>query len=365
MDGSVSKSPTILITRLSHIGDCILTLPMLDQIKQVYPDSKIVWAVESPTQQLLSLVPGIDHIVNVPKSWMTNWKHWLSLRKEFRAHQIDIAIDPQGITKSAALGWISGAKKRIGIRGRWGRELSTWLNNQLVETKSSHVVDRSVELVTGMLDQANQSDFQQPSFTFKLPVCVESQTRIDQWLKQTHADHQIDLDKFVLINPGGSWASKRWEVERYGEVASELRTQFEMSSVVVWAGEEERQMAKQIATNSEGAAVIACSTTLRELAALAKRAKFFLGGDTGPMHIAAAVGTLCVGLYGTTRPEESGAYGDQHESVQKWYQAGTCRERRSAANDAMRDISVADVIQSCQVMQAKLGNSSVAVNKVA
>ena len=101
------------------------------------------------------------------------------------------------------------------------------------------------------------------------------------------------------------------------------------------------------------------------MAALAKRARFFVGGDTGPMHIATAVGTPCVGLYGTTRPEESGAYGDQHQSIQKWYQAGSCRERRSAANDAMRDISVNDVVESCQAMQAKLNDSSVAVDKVA
>jgi len=365
MDGSVSKSPTILITRLSHIGDCILTLPMLDQIKQIYPDSKIVWAVESPTQQLLSLVPEIDHIVKVPKSWMGNWKHWQSLRKELRSHKIDIAIDPQGITKSAALGWISGAKKRIGIRGRWGRELSTWLNNQLIETRSSHIVDRSVELVAGLSEEAIQSDFQQPGFNFKLPVCAESQTRIDQWLVQAQSDFGGAFDQFVLINPGGSWASKRWEVERYGEVAAGLQSQFGLSSVVVWAGAEEKQMANEIVAASAGAAVIACPTTLREMAALAKRAKFFVGSDTGPMHIATAVGTPCVGLYGTTRPEESGAYGNQHESIQKWYQAGTCRQRRSASNDAMRDISVADVVASCIAMQTKLNRSSLVVDKAA
>lgn len=365
MDGSVSKSPTILITRLSHIGDCILTLPMLDRIKQIYPDSKIVWAVESPTQQLLSLVPEIDHIVKVPKSWMGNWKNWLSLRKEFLSHKIDIVIDPQGITKSAALGWISGAQKRLGIRGRWGRELSTWLNNQLVETKSSHVVDRSVELVAGLSDRFEQNDFQQVGFDFKLPVCADSQTEVDRWLMQAQADHGVDLDQFVLINPGGSWASKRWEVERYGEVAAQLQSQFGLSSVVVWAGDEEQQMANKIVAASAGAAVTACQTTLRQMAALAQRSKFFLGGDTGPMHIATAVGTHCVGLYGTTRPEESGAYGDQHEAIQKWYQAGTCRERRSATNDAMRDISVLDVLMCCQAMQAKLNRSSVVTNKVA
>ena len=365
MDGSVSKSPTILITRLSHIGDCILTLPMLEHIKQIFPDSKIVWAVESPTQQLLSLVPEIDHIVKVPKSWMVNWKHWRSLRKEFHSHEIDIAIDPQGITKSAALGWISGAKKRIGIRGRWGRELSTWLNNQLVETKSSHVVDRSVELVSAFSDQASQNEFQPPSVKFVLPVCTGSQTKIDQWLSQAQSDYCVDLEKFVLINPGGSWASKRWEVERYGEVAAELHRQFDLSSVVVWAGDAEHQMASKIADASAGAAVMACPTTLREMAALAHRATFFVGGDTGPMHIATSVGTPCVGLYGTTLPEESGAYGTQHESVQKWYQAGTCRERRSAANDAMRDISVGDVVKSCQAMLNKLKRLDVAVNRVA
>ena len=364
MDGSVSDAPTILITRLSHIGDCVLTLPMLDRIKQIYPESEIVWAVESPTQQLLSLVPEIDHIVQVPKSWMKNWKHWLSLRAQFRVHKIDIAIDPQGITKSAALGWISGAKKRIGIRGRWGRELSPWLNNQLVETKSSHVVDRSVELLAGLPNQTSEND-SQPDFEFKLPACAESQTKIDQWLQQARADHGVESDQFVLINPGGSWASKRWEVERYGEVAAVLKKQLGLSSVVVWAGDEEQQMANKIIAASGGASVMACPTTLREMAALARRAKFFLGGDTGPMHIATAVGTPCVGLYGTTRPEESGAYGDQHESVQKWYQAGSCRERRSAANDAMRDISVEDVVQSCIAMQAKLNCSDVAVDKVA
>ena len=363
MDGTVSKVPTILITRLSHIGDCVLTLPMLDRIKQVYPDSKIIWAVETPTQQLLSLVAEIDHIVEVPKNWMSNWRHWLSLRKEFRRLKIDVAIDPQGITKSAALGWISGAKKRLGLRGRWGRELSTWLNNHLVETKSSHIVDRSVELLSG-LTNACQKHLQEQGCEFSMPVCSDSQTKIDQWLAKTQVGGVSD-GNFVLVNPGGSWASKRWEVDRFGEVATQLKNQLGLSSVVVWAGDEEQQMAERIVEVSAGAAVIACPTTLRELAALAKRASFFVGGDTGPMHIATAVGTPCVGLYGTTRPEESGAYGTQHVALQKWYQAGTCRQRRSAANDAMRDITVADVVQNCRAMQAKLMETSVAVDKVA
>lgn len=363
MDGTVSKSPTILITRLSHIGDCVLTLPMLDRIKQIYPGSKIVWAVESPTQQLLSLVPEIDHIVKVPKSWMSHWRHWRDLRKELLQQRIDIAIDPQGITKSSALARISGAKTRLGLKGRWGRELSTWLNNRLVETESSHIVDRSVELVNGLAAE-KQNEFQSRDFDFKLPVCPDSQMKIDQWLEEIRNGY-FESESFVLINPGGSWASKRWEVDRFGELAVEIKREFGLPSVIAWAGEEEQGMAIQIVAGSKGSAVMACATTLRELAALAKRAKFFVGSDTGPMHIAAAVGTPCVGLYGPTWPEESGAYGDQHQAVQKWYQAGSCRERRSAANDAMRDISVSDVVESCRVLQSKSIDTNVAIDKVA
>ena len=351
MDGSVSRSPTILITRLSHIGDCILTLPMLARIKQTLPQSRIVWAVESPTQQLLELVPEIDQIVKVPKGWLKKPSQWRSLRKYFRSLHIDVAIDPQGITKSAALGWISGAKRRIGIRGRWGRELSTRLNNELLETTAPHIVDRSLELVSCLSHQTPVVD---TAVLFNLPICKIAQADVDLWLEKTSSATELDPDHFVLINPGGSWASKRWEFDRFGKVTEAIKHESGLTSVIVWAGESELEMAKQVVATSNGAAMVAASTSLRELAALAKRAEFCIGGDTGPLHIAAAVGTPCVGLYGTTQPQESGAYGPQHIAVQKWYQAGSCRERRNANNDAMRDISVSDVVAACQQMLSQL-----------
>lgn len=351
MDVSVAPNPTILITRLSHIGDCILTLPMLSRIKQTLPHSRIVWAVESPTHQLLELVPEIDEIVKVPKGWLGKPSLWRGVRSQLRSCKIDIAIDPQGITKSAALGWISGAKRRIGIRGRWGRELSTRMNNELVSTCSPHIVDRSLELVSQLCQRSPVVD---KTVLFNLPVCKFAQADADLWLERSSQSFDIEPDNFVLINPGGSWASKRWEMDRLGQVAKKIKSDFGMASVVVWAGEEERSMADEVVENSNGAALVACRTSLRELAGLANRCKFFIGGDTGPMHIAAAVGAPCVGLFGTTRPEESGAYGPQHVAVQKRYQSGSCRVRRNANNDAMRDISVADVVSACRQMVSQL-----------
>jgi len=341
------KQPTrILITRLSHIGDCILTLPVLSAIRQQYPKAFIAWAVESPSQKLLRHHPDLDEIIMIPKGWMTKPKCWSQVAKNLRSFKFDIAIDPQGITKSALLGWISGAKTRVGGRGRWGRELSPVLNNRLVETRTSHVVDRSMELLTAVGVEPEHLEARQ----LDLPLCEQAVKTIDSWLANADVN-----EPFTVINPGGSWASKRWEMERYGAVASYLKRQYRIQSVVVWASDEEREMANVIHQVDPQASIIAPATSLTELAALANRSAFFIGGDTGPLHLAVASGTPCVGLYGTTRPEESGAYGSQHTAIQKWYQSGSCRERRSAENDAMRDIQTSDVTEACDEMISQLG----------
>ena len=325
---------------------------MLNAIRKKYPNSFIGWAVESPTHKLLDLHSGIDELILIPKGWAGKPSCWGELRRELRGHQFDIAIDPQGITKSAALGWMSGAKKRIGIRGRWGRELSPWLNNNLVETKASHLVDRSLELISALdgEDPAASS----PAIEFGLAVCEESNVSLDLSLDRTKLGSY-----FALINPGGSWASKRWEIERFGAVASYLKRQRGMKSLIVWAGDQERDMAQVIHDFDRDASVIAPPTDLRELAVLCDRAAFFIGSDTGPMHLATAMGTPCVGLYGPTRPEESGAYGPQNIAIQKWYQSGSCRKRRNADNLAMRDILAADVFEACDQMLAQLRLKSV------
>lgn len=321
----------ILVTRLSHIGDCILTLPMVRAIKREYPDSYVAWAVERPANQLLELHPDIDQIIQVPKGWLSRPSNWFSLSRQLRRFQFDVAIDPQGITKSALLGWLSGAGQRIGIRGKWGRELSPLLNNELVVTRKTHLVDRSLEL----LQSLGVTDL---TVDFGLPVCPQARESMERFRRDA------DLpDRFVILNPGASWPSKRWENPRFAEVAKDLWDQHQVRSLITWAGDQEQQMAVEINQLAPDSTLLAPQTSLREFAALARRAEFFIGCDTGPLHIAVAMGCPCVGLYGTTLPQESGAYGSQHLAIQKWHQAGSCTERRSAPNRAMQDIQVADV----------------------
>ncbi len=231
----VTGSPRILITRLSHIGDCVLTLPLLTTLRKSLPNAFIAWAVESPANQLLELHPDLDEVILIPKGWAGQPRQWRELSSQFKSRQFEIAIDPQGITKSAALGWISGAKQRIGLRGRWGRELSRWMNNCLVETQSPHIVERSIELLQAMGIQPPTKN----EIRYGLPVCPRSLATLESKLPPEISDR-----RFVLINPGGFWASKRWELDRFGSVASYLKRHHDLTAVVVWAGEEEYEMAQ-------------------------------------------------------------------------------------------------------------------------
>ncbi len=339
-----AESPRILITRLSHIGDCVLTLPMLNRLREKIPSARIVWAIESPTQKLLDGCQAVDEFVVIPKSWMKRPANWRKIRKQLAEHRFDISIDPQGITKSAMLGWLSGASVRIGIKGRWGRELSPWLNNRLVETQQTHLADRSLELLSA-LPKVSTTKPDSPAH-YNFPIADDARQFNLQFLGQNQ------LDRYSVINPGASWPSKRWDVDRFGSVGSWLYRNKGLRSVLTWAGDEEKAMVDQIESFDPQAFVPAPATTLPQLAAVLEKATLFVGCDTGPLHIAAAVGTPCVGLYGTTLPQDSGAWPyaapSPHVAVQKWHQSGSCRKRRSAANDAMMDILAGDVFQACE-----------------
>ena len=325
----------ILICRLSHIGDCLLTLPVVEALRESYPDAYIAWAVEKPTHRLLEADQRIDKLIVVDRNWMKRPASCLAMRRRLRKYRFDITLDPQSICKSALLARVSGAPNRLGFAGQHGRELSPWLNNCLVTPSSQHLVDRSLELLQGMGIPMSPA-------RFALPIPTGSEQEMQTWLVDSCVQ-----DSFVALNPGASWPSKRWECARFAAVARQIESAHGFKSVVTWAGEEEEAMANEIVASSDGAAVMGPRTNLTQLAALLQRARLFVGCDTGPLHLAATVGTACVGLHGPTRPQDSGAYGAQHVSVQAWYQAGTSRQRRQGPNEAMRDITVEQVVKAC------------------
>ncbi len=333
--------PRFLINRLSHIGDCLLTLPLAAELRKQFPDCLIVWVCEPASESLLRLHPAIDEVVVVRPRWFKHWRDLQTIRQKLREFKIDISLDPQGLIKSSLAGFLSGAPRRLGFRGEYGREFSSWLNNRLVKPSSSHLVDRTLELLTLLpipkcAGPANLS----------LPISSEATVQVAPFVTELGGE-------YVVINPGASWPSKQWDTVRFGELARQIRSQFGLIPVVSWGGHTEMEMADHIVTISRGAAVKAPATTLPALAALLSQAKMFIGCDTGPLHLAVASGTRCIGLYGPTRPQDSGAYGPQHIAIQKVYQVGTRRKRRSASNGAMLEISVDDAIAAvAKVMRA-------------
>lgn len=341
---SQADIPRILICRLSAIGDSILTMPLLCSLRDRFPRAFLAWVVEPAAAPLLQNHPCLDKLIVAPKAWLKSPAAICQVRRRLRELAFDIAIDPQSLTKSAAAGWLSGTRLRIGFQAPRGRELAVWLNNNLVQPSASHLVDAQLELLQPL-------GIERPRVRFAVPRDETAERKMDGVLRTVHL-----RCPFATINVGAGWDSRLWPTARYGRVAKHLGQTRMMPSLVVWSGERERAWAEEVVAASGGHALLAPPTSLTELCAVMRRARMFLGSDTGPMHLAAAVGTPCVTLFGTTRPEQSGPYGSQHVCVQQRYQAGSSRQRRRAANNAMCDISVETVCEACEVLLQRTGN---------
>ncbi|MEX2142824.1 MAG: glycosyltransferase family 9 protein [Pirellulales bacterium] len=334
--------PRILIVRLSAIGDCLHGLPVLCALRDALPSAHLSWVVEGRTADLLRRHPALDAVVQVPRKWLKSPRAVWRARRQLRGLRPDVAIDLQGLTKSAIAAWLSGAPTRIGFSGRDGREVSTWLNNSLVEPMMTHVIDRNLELLRPL-------DVARDEVRFGLPSFDNDDTAIDRFLR----DRGLSAG-FALLNVGAGWPSKRWPADRFAEVARYLGERYHLRSVIAWAGDEERRWADQIVVAAGGFAHMGPQTTLTELAALCHRAKFFVGCDTGPLHLAVAMGTPCIGLYGPTSARRNGPYGDRQIALQRARLADNTRKSlRIGDNASMLVISVEDVCSACDAMMER------------
>jgi ADP-heptose:LPS heptosyltransferase len=179
---------------------------------------------------------------------------------------------------------------------------------------------------------------------FDLPELLPDARTADEFLRRS----RLAVRRFAILNPGAGWRSKIWPAERYGELARRLAREHDLPSVAAWGGGDELPLAETIVATSGGEARLAPATTMRELAALCRRSALFVGSDTGPMHLAVAVGTPTISLHGPSRAEWCGAYGPQNIRLQAQYEAGSSLARRQADDSAMRAIGVEMVAEACE-----------------
>ncbi|QDU58823.1 glycosyltransferase family 9 protein [Aeoliella mucimassa] len=336
----MAQPPRILIVRLTAMGDVIHGLPVASALRRQFPDSFLAWAVEGRAAELVEGHPDLDHVIRLPRHWWRSARSLHETRKQLRESKFDITVDLQCLTKSSIIAWLTGAPKRLGVAGANGREFSKWFNNCLTDVQASHVVDHYLGILKPL-------GIESPKVEFKLP----ESSLLTEYAKKTLADLNLHTP-FAVLNPGAGWPSKLWPAERYGQVARHLHQQG-VRSLAVWCGQEERKLAEQIVDTSQGAAVLAPATTMPELAAITRRANLFLGSDTGPMHLAVAVGTPTISLHGTSQADWCGAYGRSNIRLQQYYQGGTARQRRAANNTAMQAITVERVCKACDQLLAR------------
>jgi heptosyltransferase I len=328
-------TPRFLISRMSAVGDTVLTLPLLCALREAYPRAFIAWVVERGAAPMLEGHDCLDELIVLPRLWAKSPAEIWRLRRRLRQLRIDTTLDPQSINKTSLACWLSGASRRIGLGGEYGKEMAPWLNNHLIAHEQPHIVDRSLELLGPLGVVWGKAEF-------RLPHRPEVESQVVQALAQLGLS-----GRFAVVNPGASWDSKLWLPERYAEVCRHLDRIHGLPTLVVWGGDRERGWAEQIVKGSSGAALLAPPTDLYQLTEVLRLATLFVGSDTGPLHMAAAAGTPCVGMYGTTRVVDCGPYGKEHIPLQVAYQDGSRKERREATNSAMRLISVPQVCDAC------------------
>ncbi len=305
----------ILICRLSAIGDVIHTLPVAHALRKKFPEAELHWLVEKKAYQLVKMNPYIDQVILHPRH---AWKDELKKRGFFAAfkaarfffrslkeNNYDVFLDLHGLFKSAFTGYLAKAAVRIGPAD--GRELSPNFYHGKIEMPEVklHQVERSLHLASALGAESESMDY-------GLKSNQDLINAIDKLLKEYNIDQTAG---FIVINPFTTWNSKNWFEKRYRELAAKL---LEKGQQVIFTGGsgDEAGIEKIIGPLQGKVYNFAGLTNLPELAELYKRAELFIGGDTGPAHLAAAVNLRVLCLMGPTDPATHGPYGKKHRVIQ-------------------------------------------------
>jgi len=334
-------SRSIVVVKLSAIGDVLHGVPVAVALKRSFPDARIGWAVEGRAADVLAGHPAVDHLFRLPRGWLQSPRTVLSLRRQLRWFAADVTIDLQGLLKSAIVTTLAGAPVRIGHARPESREHAWLAYSHPVVTSAAHVVERNLALLEPLGCTGAEPAFDMPRW----PV---SRLRVQRWISALRLSRPP-----VLFNPGAGWPSKRWPVARFAAAARAVARLDGQPVIVVWGGEQERSAAERIVSDASGGAIAAPATSLQDLGELCRLSRVFVSGDTGPLHLAAAVGTPCVGLFGPVPASRNGPYGRGHVSVEPPADLRPAWAERKTDTAAMAAIDVDRVVAATESALAR------------
>ncbi len=309
----------VAIIKLSSLGDVIHALPVARALRRTYPEAHLTWIVEAREYAVLRDHPDLDAVVPVdtrlwrrlvwrPAGARQVWEKLGRLQTRIRATRFDAALDLQGLIKSGVLTAYTGAPLRIGFSPGRAREWPNALfTNRHVTPPATaiHVVEQYLSLLAPLGVTALQPEFH-------IPARPDAARRMEEFLGEQGVKRQ---DLLVAINPGAGRENKRWPVRHFRALAERLASEPDVRLLLLW-GPDEIHMARQIGDGLPTRAILAPPTDLDELTALLRRCALMVANDTGPLHLAAALGTPALGLFGPTRAERNGPYGSRCRSLQ-------------------------------------------------
>lgn len=332
----------VLIVKLSAIGDVIHALPVSYAIKETFPEAKVTWVVEPPAYDLLTNNPYIDKIVLFEKKkfksmsgFIRNLPPFLAELKEIK---YDAVFDLQGLGKSAAIAFFVKAPVKLGCCNM--REFSHLVSRPVCGPhQNGHIVER-------YLDVARELGCKVEKVVFPIAVRPEEAEMTEKIMQQAGMDIK---NPYVVLAVGANWPNKRWPAQYYAKLADYLYGQ-KLIPVVVGGGLTDAGLAAEIAANSEIPPVdLVGRTTLKQLAYVMKSAKAIVGGDTGPMHLAAALYKPVVAVMGPTDINRNGPYGQAQNTIEVARECKHCWKRKCALDlDCLADIPVDMVIEKLQ-----------------
>ena len=319
-----------LVVRLGSLGDIVHAFPAVSALRESFPNAEISWLTH-PKWELLVRSSNLATDI-----WTVDTRDWHNLRgilKRLRQHRFDIAIDYQGLWKSAAIPFLARVPERIGFSSATIREAGVPLlySKRVKVNGAAHVAEQNGELSLRAGVRAATS-----GVSLEIPDDDHRVVRA-----RLLAENVVD---YFVLSPGGGWRSKCWPGERFGQLARQILREFGMRCVInVGPGEED--LADVVLRTAEGAQAVSFTGSLGQLMALLKNATAVVAGDTGPLHLADALGTCVVAIFGPTDPARNGPY--RHSGVVlRWECATTSYKRGDTADDSLLHISVDQVMDA-------------------
>jgi lipopolysaccharide heptosyltransferase I len=288
----------ILIIKPSSLGDIVLALPALAALRRSFPDAEISWLVRPEFAPLLENHPHLTRIIPFDRKFLaTAWYSrkafaaFIALIRQLRSSGFDVVFDFQGLFRTAFLAWLSGCKNRFGMADarEFGRIFYT--HNVPQDQDCIHLVDYYLKIIRAAGTSNTDVQFVLPV----APVAVDS-------VKNLLTDNGVKANHYAILVPGAARANKRWPIERFAQLADKISSAFGLSIIVTGSPSERDHIEKLKETANAHVANLAGKTSLAELVALLKDARLVVSGDTGPGHIAAALGVPVVLIFGPTNP---------------------------------------------------------------